>query len=144
MRIGELAETAGVTTTTVRYYESIGLLAPPERTTSGYRDYGPPAVERLRFVRDAQASGLSLAEVQSVLELKDAGAGSCAHTRSLLERHLADVDDQIERLREARTQLAALADRAAALDPTECTDPNRCQVIAASGGGPGADAGASP
>ena len=44
-------------------------------------------------------------------ELKDAGAGSCAHTRSLLQRHLADVDDQIERLRQARTQLAALADR---------------------------------
>ena len=129
MRIGELAERTGVTDKTVRYYESIGLLAPPARTTSGYRDYDERAVDRLRFIRDAQSTGLSLSEIQSVLELKDAGARSCGHTRALLERHLAEMDEQIRRLQWARAELGQLAERAAGLDPATCTDPNRCQVI---------------
>ncbi len=133
MRIGELAERGGVTTKAIRYYESIGVMGEPARTASGYRDYGDDALERLRFIRDAQATGLTLAEIQSVLELKDAGARSCEHTRSLLERHLDDLDDQIRRLQAARTELAELAARAAGLDPGACTDPNRCQVIGVAG-----------
>ncbi|MCL4149962.1 UNVERIFIED_CONTAM: hypothetical protein GTU68_008887 [Idotea baltica] len=133
MRIGELAEGGGVSTKTIRYYESIGLLEEPDRTESGYRDYGPTAVERLHFIRDAQATGLALAEIASVLELKSSGQRSCGHTTSLLERHLEQLDEQIERLQAARISLAELADRAKALDPTNCTDPNRCQVISAAG-----------
>ncbi|MGI9623038.1 MAG: heavy metal-responsive transcriptional regulator [Acidimicrobiales bacterium] len=129
MRIGQLAERTGVSTKTIRYYESIDLLPTPARTPSGYRDYGTESVERLRFVRDAQATGLSLAEISSVLEIKDAGSGSCAHTRDLLERHLGELDDQIALLVAARKELAGMADRASHLDPASCTDPNRCQVI---------------
>ncbi len=73
MKIGELAETAGVTTKAIRYYESIGLLDEPERTGSGYRSYGPDDVERLDFVKQAQASGLALAEIKSILDIKDRG-----------------------------------------------------------------------
>lgn len=130
MRIGELAEQGAVTTKTVRYYESIGLLAEPQRTSSGYRDYSTEAVERLIFVRDAQSSGLTLAEIASVLELKSAGERSCAHTTSLLERHLKEIDAQIQRLTAARASLATLTKRARSLDPSDCTDPNRCQTIA--------------
>lgn len=131
MRIGALADRSGLTTKTIRYYESIGLIDEPERTPSGYRDYGEAAVERLRFIRDAQASGLSLCEVQSILELKDAGARSCDHTIALLQRHIADIDHHIARLQVARSELVALAERAGRLDPADCTDPNRCQVISA-------------
>jgi DNA-binding transcriptional MerR regulator/copper chaperone CopZ len=129
MRIGELAAQADVTAKTVRYYESIGLLDEPERTPSGYRDYDQVALDRLRFIRDAQASGLSLAEIQSVLALKDAGSRSCSHTSGLLDDHLTDLDRQIRRLETTRNQLRDLAERAAQLDPADCTDPNRCQVI---------------
>lgn len=131
MQIGELANRGGVTTKTVRYYESIGLLDEPGRTASGYRDYDAAAVERLQFVRDAQATGLTLSEVASVLELKGAGERSCGHAMSLLDRHLDELDQQIKRLQTARSTLAELADRARMLDPQACTDPNRCQVIAA-------------
>ena len=130
MRIGELGDHAGVSSKTVRYYESLGLLEEPERTPAGYRDYDDAAVERLRFIRDAQSSGLTLSEIASVLELKGSGERSCAHTTALLERHLSDLDIQMERLKQARTTLAQLADRARSLDPAACTDPNRCQVIA--------------
>jgi len=129
MKIGELATQAEVTPKTIRYYESIGLLDEPPRTSAGYRTYGDDAVERLRFIRDAQASGLSLAEIASVLELKASGARSCAHTTALLERHLTELDEQIVRLTEAREELRLLAERARGLDPAACTDPNRCQVL---------------
>lgn len=129
MRIGQLADTVGVNTKTVRYYESIGLMPEPGRTDSGYRDYGADALERLQFIRDAQASGLTLAEIQSILELKDAGEGTCEHTRRLLARHLDDIDDQIARLEQARIRLRELHTLADTLDPTDCTDPHRCQVI---------------
>ena len=132
MRIGELADRTGISTKTARYYESIGLLPEPLRTPSGYRDYDDSAVDRVRFVRDAQATGLTLSEIASVLELKDAGSTSCRHTSELLDRHLADIDEQIERLQAARAELATMAHRAATLDPAACTDPNRCQVIGAS------------
>ncbi len=137
MRIGELADRCDVTPKTIRYYESIGVMSEPPRTPSGYRDYGDEAVERLRFIRDAQATGLTLAEIQSVLELKDSGARTCHHTTQLLKAHLADLDAQIERLTQARAQLVRLASRGANLDPSNCTDPNRCQVIdlARHGGG---------
>ena len=129
MKIGELGERANVSAKTIRYYEDVGLLEEPARTASGYRDYDEPAVERLRFIRDAQASGLSLAEIASVLELKATGERSCQHTTALLERHLVEIDEQIVRLQAARTQLAELAARAQSLNPANCTDPNRCQVI---------------
>ncbi len=133
MRIGTLADQAGVTAKTVRYYESIRLLAEPVRTPSGYREYDVDALERLRFIRDAQASGLTLSEIQSVLELKDAGARSCDHTMALLDRHLAEIDMQIARLEVARGELRDLARRAQRLDPAACTDPQRCQVISSTG-----------
>lgn len=129
MRIGALAELSGLSTQTIRYYESIDLLAEPERTPAGYRQYSADAVERLRFVRDAQASGLSLAEVEALLSMKDASLDTCAHTLSFLHRHVAEIDAQIERLQAARTEMLELADRAGQLDAATCTDPNRCQVI---------------
>ena len=64
MKIGEIAERGGVSTKTVRYYESIGLMTEPARTTSGYRDYDDDAAQRLIFIRDGQATGLSLAEIE--------------------------------------------------------------------------------
>lgn len=131
MKIGELGDACGVTAKTIRYYESIGLLDEPDRTASGYRDYGDDDIGRLRFIRDAQATGLKLDEIASVLELKGAGEGSCAHTRVLIDNHLTAIDQQIEQLNAARRELASMAERAKALDPSACTDPNRCQVISA-------------
>ena len=112
MKIGQVAEQIGVSTATIRYYESIGLIDEPDRTATGYRDYDDVAVDRLRFVRDAQATGLSLVEIGSVLEMKSAGSRTCSHTTALLQRHLDELDTQIDRLVAARRELAELAERA--------------------------------
>jgi len=130
MRIGALAELSGLSAQTIRYYESIDLLPEPDRTPSGYRDYTADIAERLRFIRDAQACGLTLDEVQTLLSMKDAGLATCEHTRAFLDRHIAEIDTQLERLHAARAEMLELATRARGLDPANCTDPNRCQVIA--------------
>ncbi|WP_062465278.1 heavy metal-responsive transcriptional regulator [Demequina soli] len=130
MRIGELASRGGVTAKTVRYYEGIGLLPAPDRRSNGYREYDEVALERLRFIRDAQASGMTLAETGDILHMKDEGESTCAHSRAMVERHLHDIDAQIASLLAAKAELTALARRAETLDPAECNDPNRCQVLA--------------
>ncbi|WP_430868166.1 heavy metal-responsive transcriptional regulator [Demequina aurantiaca] len=129
MRIGELADAGNVTAKTVRYYESIGLMLAPERTASGYRDYSDAALDRLRFIRDAQASGLTLAEAGQILRMKDDGESTCQHTRALVNRHLTDIDAQIASLLAAKGELTALSRRAGSMNPADCTDPNACQVL---------------
>ncbi len=129
MRIGEVARRTGTTPKTIRYYEDIGLLPEPFREPNGYRDYGDEAVDRLAFIRDAQATGLSLTEIDSILDLRSRGETTCEHVTRLLERHLAALDDRIERLQRTRAKLAALTARANRLDPEDCVDPVRCQTI---------------
>jgi len=70
MRIGELAAAAGVSVKAVRYYEEIGVLAPPARTSSGYRDYDIEACDRLAFIRAARAVGLTLGEIRGIVALR--------------------------------------------------------------------------
>lgn len=124
-----MATLAGVATKTIRYYEDIGLLPQPERAPNGYRTYGVETVDRLRFIRDAQATGLTLSEIGSILDIKAAGGQSCRHVIDLMERHVAAIDRRIDALVETRGRLVALTERARDLDPAGCTDPNRCQTI---------------
>lgn len=135
MQIGELARTAGVSTKTIRYYEDIGVLPEPERAPNGYRTYGPRAVETLRFVRDAQSTGLTLTEITAILEMRQRGERTCHHVVGLLERHLAALDEHIAELGRTRKQLAAMTERAKGLDPAACTDSSRCQTISPSSDG---------
>lgn len=129
MKIGEVARRTGTTPKTIRYYEDIGLLPEPPRAPNGYRHYDDETVDRLSFIRDAQATGLSLTEIDSILDLRGRGETTCEHVTALLERHMAALDDHIERLRTTRSKLADLTERAKRLDPAECADPNRCQTI---------------
>ena len=129
MRIGELAEKTGVTTKTIRYYEGIGIIPEPERMANGYRLYDKADVDRLRFVKDAQATGLSLVEIDIILDLRDEGESTCEHVIEMLESHLSDVDRQLVELGRTRARLQKMTATARRLDPSSCTDPNRCQTI---------------
>jgi DNA-binding transcriptional MerR regulator len=129
MRIGELSRRTGVPTKTIRYYEEIGVLPDPDRAANDYRDYPEEAVDRLGFVRDAQATGLTLTEISSILDLRSQGEATCHHVIDLLERHLTALDRHIRTLRQTRKKLAGLTEQARSLDPSECRDPNRCQTI---------------
>ena len=130
MRIGELANKTGLTTKAIRYYEGIGVIPSAEREPNGYRDYDRSAIARLEFVKDAQAAGLSLGEIEWVLDLKDKGESTCGHVVSLLDSHLADIDRQLGELRRMKARIAQISTRARQMDPDSCTDPIRCQTLA--------------
>ncbi|MFI6285836.1 heavy metal-responsive transcriptional regulator [Streptomyces sp. NPDC051018] len=131
MRIGDLAASCGLSARTVRFYEQAGLLPAPPRTPGGYRDYPREATARLAFVREAQNAGLTLAEIRSVLTLRDSGEAPCAHVADLVRQHLADIERRMAELREARAALRLLAERAATTDPSTCTEPGICTIITA-------------
>lgn len=120
MLIGELAVQSGVTTKTIRFWEAKGLLADPARTPSGYRDYDPEALDRLRFIRHAQTAGLALAEIRQVLAISDDGEPPCEHVTDLIHEHLAVVDERIRELTGTRALLDRLAQRASGQDPDDC------------------------
>lgn len=129
MKIGQLARQTGVSAKAIRYYEEIGVLPEPERAANGYRSYDPITADRIAFIQDAQSAGLSLIDIQMILELRDRGESTCGHILSTLEMHLADVDRQMSDLRRTRVRLTEIIERARSLDPSDCRDPNRCQTI---------------
>lgn len=129
MRIGQLADRAGMTTKTLRFYEQAGLLPAPHRTPSGYRDYGEAALDRLQFIRAAQAAGLTLAEVTDVIAVRDRTGPPCEHVAALLDEHAANLDRRIAELTALRDDVQRLRHRARTLDPAACHDDKICHVI---------------
>lgn len=91
MRIGELAEQAGVDVQTVRYYEREGLIDAPSRTASGYRSYGPQHLERLNFVRHCRSLDMPLADVKQLIALAGNRAVSCDVVDDIVQAHLERV-----------------------------------------------------
>ena len=128
MRIGEVAGRSSVTAKTIRFWEAQGLLPDPQRTSSGYRAYEPSVVDRLTFIRSAQAAGFRLDQIRQVLEIGDSGQPPCEHVRDLIDARLSAVNARIAELRAARAQLRTLAERARQQDPAECH--GYCAILA--------------
>jgi DNA-binding transcriptional MerR regulator len=106
LTIGELAACAGVTPDTLRYYERLGVIARVHRTTGGFRVYSAEVVDRLRFIKQAQRQGLTLAEIRELLRLDTRrGAGQCQRVQRLLERKLVDLDARLAEMQEFRRTL---------------------------------------
>lgn len=99
LTIGELAKAAGVPTSTVRYYERVGLLEPAGRTEGNYRAYGEDALERLQFIRAAQATGFTLHDIASLLPLHSGTRSSCKAVQGLIRERLAEVRKRMADLR---------------------------------------------
>jgi len=130
VRIGELGKKLNLSAKTIRYYEEIGLLPDPGRSPSGYRDYGDGAIERLRFIKAAQAVGFSLGEIREILAFRDRGATPCQHVTLLIERHAQEIAERIRALEQMQVDLRDLARRARTLVPS----PGRfCHIIESAG-----------
>lgn len=108
LTIGQLAEQAGVPTSTVRYYERAHLLEPDDRTEGNYRVYSVDALERLRFIRVAQAAGFSLEDISILLGIRDGDTACCEDVEPLIERRLGDVRGRLKDLREVESHLKRL------------------------------------
>ncbi len=111
MRIGELAKAAGVGVETLRFYERKGLLDPPPRRASGYRQYPAAALDRLGFIREAKAVGFTLAEIGELLSLDPCAVESCGAVRASGEARLAELDRRLAQLQDTRARLARVLAR---------------------------------
>lgn len=96
--IGRVAKAAGVSVQAVRYYERLGLLPAAHRSPAGYRTYGRESLERLRFIRQAQALGFSLDEIKEILRLRYEGRSPCDCVRNLLQKRLETIEHEIRQL----------------------------------------------
>ena len=103
MRIGDIAERAGVSTRSLRYYEEQGLLS-SERTSAGQRTYAEPAVERVRLIQQFFTAGLASRTIQQVLPCVDSGEAS-AEAFALLEAERARITAAMDDLAAARDAL---------------------------------------
>ncbi len=104
LQIGEIANRSGVSVDTVRYYERLKILPTAPRTHSGYRMFSSSAIEQIRFIKQAQELGFSLDEIKSLLAT--GGAEECERVRDLLQIKLADIDEQIKKMKSFRKTLA--------------------------------------
>lgn len=129
MFIGDLAGAVGLPTRTIRYYERRGLLPEPQRARNGYRVYDDSTLGRLRFIRTAQAAGLTLAEVGSIIDLRDEGTAPCAHVDALLKTKLAEVRERRSQLAALEEELDQLLDRSRSLDPADCRNTDICHIL---------------
>jgi DNA-binding transcriptional MerR regulator len=106
--IGELAKRTGVLATTVRYYEEVGLMPAPPRTDGGRRSYGEGHVARLTFIRHARQLGFEVDAIRELLALNARPDLPCVEVDVIARRHLAEVDDRIERLTALRGELSRM------------------------------------
>ena len=102
-RIGEVAERAGVSVDTVRYYERRKLLPPAPRTLAGYRKFSEETVERLAFIKQAQELGFTLEEIGVLIANND--VHECRKVRDLLNVKLIEIDERLRRLKGFRGTL---------------------------------------
>lgn len=129
MQIGELAKLANTSAKTIRFYEDSGLLPPPARTLSGYRDYGPEVADRLRFIYRGQAAGLTLQKVRQILAIHDRGEAPCGHVRQVLNTRLDQVRAQIAELVTLEAHLQTLLDHASQDAATEHDQSTVCWIL---------------
>jgi len=106
LKIGEVASRSEIPVKTIRYYEEIGLLVPATtRSESGYRLFNPSVLNRLAFIKRAQSLGLSLSEIQELLEVHDSGELPCGAVKQHLLLKVEAITQQIEALEILKSEL---------------------------------------
>jgi DNA-binding transcriptional MerR regulator len=127
MRIGQLAKKVGIAPSALRYYEEAGLLEPTDRTPAGYRLYPEAAVGRLQFIERAKTLGLSMREIQVLLESPKAGsADERSRLRHLVAHKLAETRSRVTKLEELRGELERLYLRLDRTPGPECGHLGDC------------------
>jgi DNA-binding transcriptional MerR regulator len=105
VHIGKAAERAGVSVDTIRFYQKLGLIGVPSRSTGGYRLFEREQIHELKFVRHAQELGFSLTEVKELLALRQKHH-ACLEVQTMLTRKLVDVREKINSLERLEAELS--------------------------------------
>ena len=128
MKIGEAARRSGVEASTIRFYESVGVLPEPVRTDAGYRDYSSDDVDLLSFVRRLRSLELPLDDVGEIVGLRTRGEAPCQAVRQAIGREVTAIEARMEDLRRISKDLARLQESAADLID-EWPGPCVCHVL---------------
>lgn len=106
LKIGDVSKKSGIGIEALRFYEKSGLLDKPLRTESGYRLYDASVLERLAFIKQAQALGFSLDEIKRIVEDARKGRSPCDEVREIVSRRLEELDERMREMRRYRKELA--------------------------------------
>ena len=118
--IGVLSRETGVKVTTIRYYETIGLMDVPDRTPSGQRVYAASDVERLKFIRHARDLGFPIESIRAFVELQQNSDKTCAEIDKIAQHHLLDVQSRLRQLRSLEVELERMVSACAGGKVTSC------------------------
>jgi MerR family mercuric resistance operon transcriptional regulator len=124
LTIGAIAKAAEVGVETIRFYEREGLIEEPSRRSSGYREYPPDAIRRIRFIRRAKDLGFTLKEVGELLSLRVDPKNTCADVRRMARSKVADVEAKIAELQKIKDVLSRVARSCRGEGPTSA-----CPII---------------
>jgi len=138
--IGLLSRRTGVNIETIRYYERIGLIAPPPRTASGRRVFGQDEERRLAFIRHARELGFDIATIRDLLALQGMPEASCSDVSRLAKSQLRAVESRIKRLMVLQAELARMIRRCAGGRVANC---RIIEALTESGGGQAAGSSAA-
>jgi DNA-binding transcriptional MerR regulator len=105
LKIGDVSKRSGIGVEALRFYEKGGLLDRPSRTFSGYRVYGEEVLERLAFIKRAQALGFSLDEIRRIVDDARKGESPCDEVREIVRRRMAELDERLRELHRYRREL---------------------------------------
>lgn len=125
MKIQEFAQLTGMSSKTIRYYESIGILPYPQRTPNGYRDYNEQDAERARFVAGMRSLDLSLDEIVELLAMRDRREAPCRTLLNLIEQKADQIEERIRILKQMEVDLRQLH-RLGLAFPTDDIDGKHC------------------
>ena len=120
MNIGEAARASGVSTKTIRYYETAGLIATAERTGGGYRVYTQADVHVLRFIKRARNLGFSIERIRRLLDLWQDKSRASRDVKRLALDHIAEIRAKIAAMTSMRDAVQALADACDGDERPEC------------------------
>ncbi|MCH8076684.1 MAG: MerR family DNA-binding protein [SAR324 cluster bacterium] len=121
MTIGKVSSRTGVGIETIRFYERRGLIAEPARRPSGYRDYPPAVIERVRFIKKAKELGFSLREIAELLSLRVDNDRTCADVYSRATAKIGEIEEKMRELERMKGALETLASACTGAGPTgEC------------------------
>jgi Hg(II)-responsive transcriptional regulator len=126
LTIGNVAKAARISVEAIRFYEKRGLLGKVGRTASGYRQYPPETVKRIRFIQHAKDAGFTLAEIDELLRLRHSRRDTCARIRGRAIDKLQEVEQRVRDLKLIRDALSDLVDRCDNND-----DMGECPIVEA-------------